>query len=58
MTEYLVIGLYADNHQRFADTYRARTAEGAERQALAAAHERGEGDLIVAGVLHRGVVVA
>jgi len=47
MIEYLVVGVYADNHGRFAVSVNAETPEDAEDRAL----KQAEGDLIVAAVI-------
>lgn len=60
MSEYLVIGLYADNDQRYATTVNADTPEDAERIAqdqVVQLHPEGL-ELIVAAVLLNGEVVA
>jgi len=57
MKTYLVLGVYTDNLQRYADSFRAKTVAGAEKQALDQAKKRGEPVLIIAAVLLDGVVV-
>jgi hypothetical protein len=42
---FFVVGLYQDNGQRFADTYKATTAEQAEKFAVAQAR-RDEGTVL------------
>lgn len=44
---YTVIGVYADNQQRYADTFEASSPEAAEEQAEAST----ETELIIAGVI-------
>jgi len=46
-----VVGLYEDDHARFADTYEATDAADAVRQARENAEEGGATRLLVAGVL-------
>jgi len=54
MSAYLVIGIYEDDHTRFADTFEAETPAAAEELAVAQCP-----GLIVAGVLNdKGEVVA
>lgn len=57
MHAYLVIGIYADNHQRYADTFDASTPDEAEEMAQDAA-KAAHTSLIIAGVLRDGQVVA
>ena len=56
--EYVVIGLYEDNMQRYADSFQARSPEEAEEKAKKVAREFEKTDLIVAAVLLDGKVVA
>jgi len=46
---YTVIGIYADNNQRWAETFQADDVAHAEEQALDSARSSG-GELIIAGV--------
>jgi len=57
--EYLVVGVYADNHQRWAESYQAEDPEHAEEQAHNSVNGDG-GGLIIAGVIDcsTGSVVA
>lgn len=52
-----VVGIYEDDHARFADTYEATDAADAIRQAREEAEERGAALLLVAGVVEGGSAV-
>ena len=47
MTRYLVVGIYADNNQRWAESFMAADAEHAEKQA----HDATGHELIIAAVI-------
>lgn len=49
MQNYLVIGIYSDDYQRFAEAYEAETSDEAEQIALDL-----HPGLIIAGVLNDG----
>lgn len=51
MRNYLVIGIYKDNGQRFAEQFPARTAKSAEEKAKAFARESEKTELEVAAVI-------
>ncbi len=51
MKTYTVIGIYEDNHQRYADVVKATSPEEAEELVLADAKKRCEGDLVIAAVI-------
>lgn len=51
MKTYTVIGIYEDNGQRYADSFKAKTAEEAEAKALRDAKKRGDGTLLIAGTV-------
>lgn len=51
---YTVIGVYLDNHKRYADTFIALSPSHAEKQAMDAA----ESSLLIAGVVERSVNMA
>lgn len=50
MKTYTVIGIYADNHQRWAESYQADNPEHAEEQALDSAKSQ-DCELIIAGTV-------
>jgi hypothetical protein len=55
MTNYIVIAIYADNHQRYATTIQASSPREAELRAI----EQAEAELIIAAVLdENGDIVA
>ena len=49
MKTYTVIGIYADNHQRWAESFQAEDVEHAEEQAQDSARAQ-DCELIIAGV--------
>lgn len=51
MQEYLVIGIYEDNRQRYAGTFKAKTAEAAEKKAKKFIREFEKTELEVAAVI-------
>jgi hypothetical protein len=52
MSTYTVIGVYAEDHQRFAESFRAETPEGAEGLAeIWAENQTGSPEIIIAGVV-------
>lgn len=55
---YTVIGIYADNHQRYADSFKAVDAEDAEQQATALAQKEEGCELLIAGVVEGDVKMA
>lgn len=55
---YTVIGIYADNNQRYADSFKAVDAEDAENQAVALAKKEEGCELLVAGVVEGDVKMA
>ena len=54
LKQYTVIGVYADNHQRWAESFMAEDVAHAEEQA----QDSAGGDLIIAGVVLGKVTVA
>lgn len=51
LKEFLVIGIYEDNQQRYADTFQARTPAEAEKKAKKVAREFEKTELEVAAVI-------
>lgn len=49
---YTVVGVYTDNNQRYCDTFEALSADEAESLAQSASVERGDGEILVAGVFY------
>jgi hypothetical protein len=58
MKTYTVIGIYEDDGQRYADSFKAKDAEAAEKKATKAAVKRGDGGLIIAGTILGDVKMA
>jgi hypothetical protein len=50
LKKYLVVGVYTDNHQRWAEAYDAEDPDHAEEQAHNSVNGEGDG-LIIAGVI-------
>lgn len=55
MKTYTVVAVYADNHQRYADTFEAKNPEGAEKKAQALAKKEEASELIIAAVFEGDV---
>lgn len=58
LTDYLVVGIYADNHQRYAQQFQAASPEGAEKKAQRHVSKTGETLIIAAVIDSKGEVVS
>jgi hypothetical protein len=54
LSTYTVIGVYAEDDQRFAETFEATSSDGAEEQA----HDWAEAEIVSAGVVAGDAVLA
>lgn len=58
MKTYTVIGIYADNMQRYAESFKAKTAEEAEDKAQRQARKAEGTELLIAGTILGDVQMA